>query len=116
MVSACPRWPASRQQLDQMMTILADEIVRWRRFTIVSRPDAEQDHLDREIAAVRRGDTAGGGGARRPAAGALGLDGGRARAQHLGLSAVMSFDHQGLVFNLLDTPGHEDFSEDTYAR
>jgi peptide chain release factor 3 len=29
---------------------------------------------------------------------------------------VMSFDHQGLVFNLLDTPGHEGFSEDTYAR
>jgi peptide chain release factor 3 len=26
----------------------------------------------------------------------------------------MTFEHQGLVFNLLDTPGHEDFSEDTY--
>ena len=26
----------------------------------------------------------------------------------------MSFEHRGLVFNLLDTPGHEDFSEDTY--
>ena len=29
-------------------------------------------------------------------------------------SSVMSFEHRGLVFNLLDTPGHEDFSEDTY--
>jgi translation elongation factor EF-1alpha len=29
-------------------------------------------------------------------------------------SAVMSFEHQGLAFNLLDTQGHEDFSEDTY--
>src|SRR5690348_15430107 len=29
-------------------------------------------------------------------------------------SAVMSFEHEGLAFNLLDTPGHEDFSEDTY--
>src|SRR3546814_4195383 len=29
-------------------------------------------------------------------------------------SSVMTFEHQGLVFNLLDTPGHEDFSEDTY--
>jgi peptide chain release factor 3 len=29
-------------------------------------------------------------------------------------SAVMSFEHQGLAFNLLDTPGHQDFSEDTY--
>ena len=26
----------------------------------------------------------------------------------------MSFEHGGLAFNLLDTPGHQDFSEDTY--
>jgi peptide chain release factor 3 len=26
----------------------------------------------------------------------------------------MSFEHEGLAFNLLDTPGHQDFSEDTY--
>jgi peptide chain release factor 3 len=25
-------------------------------------------------------------------------------------SAVMSFEHRGLAFNLLDTPGHQDFS------
>ena len=29
-------------------------------------------------------------------------------------SAVMTFEYGGAVFNLLDTPGHEDFSEDTY--
>src|SRR3982075_1090124 len=29
-------------------------------------------------------------------------------------SAVMTFEHDGRVFNLLDTPGHQDFSEDTY--
>jgi peptide subunit release factor RF-3 len=29
-------------------------------------------------------------------------------------SAVMSFEHEGLAFNLLDTPGQQDFSEDTY--
>jgi peptide chain release factor 3 len=29
-------------------------------------------------------------------------------------SAVMSFEHEGLAYNLLDTPGHQDFSEDTY--
>ena len=29
-------------------------------------------------------------------------------------SSVMTFEHQGLTFNLLDTPGHSDFSEDTY--
>jgi peptide chain release factor 3 len=29
-------------------------------------------------------------------------------------SSVMTFEHRGLTFNLLDTPGHSDFSEDTY--
>ncbi|MBW3578594.1 MAG: peptide chain release factor 3 [Actinobacteria bacterium] len=29
-------------------------------------------------------------------------------------SAVVRFDHRGVTFNLLDTPGHRDFSEDTY--
>jgi peptide chain release factor 3 len=29
-------------------------------------------------------------------------------------SAVMSFEHERLAFNLLDTPGHQDFSEDTF--
>ncbi len=29
-------------------------------------------------------------------------------------SAVMTFEFEDAVFNLLDTPGHEDFSEDTY--
>jgi peptide subunit release factor RF-3 len=30
-------------------------------------------------------------------------------------SAVMSFEHEGLAFNLLDTPSHQDFSEDIYC-
>lgn len=29
-------------------------------------------------------------------------------------SSVMQFEYKGCIFNLLDTPGHEDFSEDTY--
>ncbi len=31
-------------------------------------------------------------------------------------SAVMSFEHQGLAFNLLDTPGHQDFSPVGFQR
>jgi peptide chain release factor 3 len=30
------------------------------------------------------------------------------------VTSVMTFEYRGCVFNLLDTPGHEDFSEDTY--
>jgi peptide chain release factor 3 len=30
------------------------------------------------------------------------------------VTSVMTFEYQGLVYNLLDTPGHQDFSEDTY--
>src|SRR3954449_10702347 len=30
------------------------------------------------------------------------------------VTSVMTFEYKGCVFNLLDTPGHEDFSEDTY--
>ena len=30
------------------------------------------------------------------------------------VTSVMTFEYEGIVFNLLDTPGHEDFSEDTY--
>jgi len=30
------------------------------------------------------------------------------------VTSVMTFENRGCVFNLLDTPGHEDFSEDTY--
>jgi peptide subunit release factor RF-3 len=29
-------------------------------------------------------------------------------------STVLSFEYQGIQINLLDTPGHQDFSEDTY--
>ena len=29
-------------------------------------------------------------------------------------ASVMTFEYDGCMFNLLDTPGHEDFSEDTY--
>jgi peptide chain release factor 3 len=38
----------------------------------------------------------------------------RARAFRSRSASVMTFEYRQFVFNLLDTPGHEDFSEDTY--
>ena len=53
-------------------------------------------------------------GARRPAAHALRLARDRAGARHLGHLLGHDVRARGIVFNLLDTPGHADFSEDTY--
>jgi len=70
-------------------------------------------HADGEAAAVRRRDPDGGdrqgpqGGTPRD----LGLDGAREAARHLGHSSVMQFPYDDRIVNLLDTPGHEDFSE-----
>jgi small GTP-binding protein len=75
-----------------------------------------QDHADRKAAAARRRDPLGGRGqgARAGAAGAVGLDEDRAAARDLGHLLGDDLRAEGITFNLLDTPGHEDFSEDTY--
>src|SRR6516225_5563525 len=77
-------------------------------------PGCRQDHLDRAIAAVWRGNPIGGrgqGARRRARSDWTAIE--RERGTSVS-SAVMSFEHEGLAFNLLDTPGHQDFSEDTY--
>lgn len=87
-----------------------------RTFAIISHPDAGKTTLTEKLllfsgaihlaGAVRtRGDR------RRTRSDWMEIE--RARGISVS-SSVMSFEHQGLVFNLLDTPGHEDFSEDTY--
>jgi peptide chain release factor 3 len=89
---------------------------RRRTFAIISHPDAGKTTLTEHLLLM--------GGAIH-LAGEVKAKGDRRRArsdwmkieQERGISvttAVMTFEYQGLVFNLLDTPGHEDFSEDTY--
>jgi peptide chain release factor 3 len=98
------------------MTTLPDEIARRRTFAIISHPDAGKTTLTEKLllfggAIQLAGEVQG---ARRAAARPLRLDGDRARARHLGVVGGDDFEHDGLAFNLLDTPGHQDFSEDTY--
>ncbi|MSO72890.1 MAG: peptide chain release factor 3 [Rhodospirillaceae bacterium] len=98
------------------MTSLQEQIARRRTFAIISHPDAGKTTLTEKLLLF--------GGAIQ-LAGAVKAKGERRRArsdwmkveQERGISvtsAVMTYDYDGHTFNLLDTPGHEDFSEDTY--
>jgi peptide chain release factor 3 len=95
---------------------LEREVARRRTFAIISHPDAGKTTLTEKLLLF--------GGAIQ-LAGAVKARGEMRRARsdwmkverERGISvtsAVMSFEHDGTAFNLLDTPGHEDFSEDTY--
>lgn len=87
-----------------------------RTFAIISHPDAGKTTLTEKLLLF--------GGAIHMA-GEVKAKGNRRRAhsdwmkieQARGISvttSVMTFEYEGVTFNLLDTPGHEDFSDDTY--
>ena len=91
---------------------LAAEIARRRTFAIISHPDAGKTTLTEKLllyggAIVTAGQVA----ARRRARAATSdwMEVERERGISVS-SAVMTFEHDGLTFNLLDTPGHQDFS------
>ncbi|MBU0859198.1 MAG: peptide chain release factor 3 [Alphaproteobacteria bacterium] len=98
------------------MSSLKTEIEERRTFAIIAHPDAGKTTLTEKLLLF--------GGAIQMA-GMVKAKGDRRRArsdwmkveQERGISvssAVMTFDYEGKTYNLLDTPGHEDFSEDTY--
>jgi len=98
------------------MSELLDQLSRRRTFAIISHPDAGKTTLTEKLLLY--------GGAIQMA----GTVKGRKAARHAtsdwmelekqrGISvttSVMQFPYRDAVVNLLDTPGHEDFSEDTY--
>lgn len=95
---------------------LADEINRRRTFAIVSHPDAGKTTLTEKLLLF--------GGAIQ-IAGAVKSNKIKKTAtsdfmeieKQRGISvatSVMAFDYRGLKINILDTPGHKDFAEDTY--
>ena len=94
----------------------ADEINKRRTFAIISHPDAGKTTLTEKFLLY---------------GGAINLAGsvkGKATARHAvsdwmeiekerGISvtsSVLQFEYDGFCINILDTPGHQDFSEDTY--
>src|SRR6478609_2497912 len=87
-----------------------------RTFAIISHPDAGKTTLTEKLlltggAIHLAGEVKARGQARRARSDWMKIE------QQRGISvtsSVMTFERQGIVFNLLDTPGHEDFSEDTY--
>jgi len=87
-----------------------------RTFAIIAHPDAGKTTLTEKLllfgGAIRLAGQVKARGERR-----------RARSDWMDIeknrgisvtSSVMTFERGGITFNLLDTPGHEDFSEDTY--
>src|SRR5713226_5199065 len=98
------------------MDPLAAEIARRRTFAIISHPDAGKTTLTEKLllfggAIQLAGEVKARGERRRVRSDWMDIE--RERGISVS-SAVMTFEHEGLIFNLLDTPGHQDFSEDTY--
>ncbi|HYM01994.1 MAG TPA: peptide chain release factor 3 [Stellaceae bacterium] len=98
------------------MDSLAGEIAKRRTFAIISHPDAGKTTLTEKLllfggAIQQAGEVKARGERRRVRSDWMEVE--RERGISVS-SAVMTFEHDGLTFNLLDTPGHQDFSEDTY--
>jgi peptide chain release factor 3 len=87
-----------------------------RTFAIISHPDAGKTTLTEKLLLVGgaihlAGEVKARGQNRRARSDWMKIE------QQRGISvtsSVMTFERGGITFNLLDTPGHEDFSEDTY--
>jgi peptide chain release factor 3 len=95
---------------------LSAEVAKRRTFAIISHPDAGKTTLTEKLllfgGAIRLAGTVKG----RKAAKFATSDWMEIEKQR-GISvtsSVMQFDYQGKKVNILDTPGHQDFSEDTY--
>jgi peptide chain release factor 3 len=98
------------------MSSIQQEVSKRRTFAIISHPDAGKTTLTEKLllfgGAINMAGTVKGRKASRHATSDW-----MALEQQRGISvtsSVMQFPYRGCVVNLLDTPGHEDFSEDTY--
>ena len=98
-----------------LLSNLEAEIKRRRTFAIISHPDAGKTTLTEKFllyggAIAQAGEVKG---KRARAATSDWMEIERQRGISV-TSSVMQFQHDGYCVNILDTPGHQDFSEDTY--
>ena len=97
-------------------TPLRQEVARRRTFAIISHPDAGKTTLTEKLlmygGAIRSAGTVKGKKSQQFATSDW-MEVEKQRGISVA-SSVMQFEHDGCVINLLDTPGHQDFSEDTY--
>ncbi len=95
---------------------MREEVERRRTFAIISHPDAGKTTLTEKLLLYGGAiNTAGQVAARRRARSATSdwMELERERGISI-TSTVLQFPYHGFTLNLLDTPGHQDFGEDTY--
>ena len=98
------------------MAKLQEEINRRRTFAIISHPDAGKTTLTEKLllyggAIQLAGAVKGKAASRHAVSDWMELE--KQRGISI-TSSVMQFEYDGYCINILDTPGHQDFSEDTY--
>ena len=100
----------------KIMSQIAQEAARRRTFAIISHPDAGKTTLTEKLL-LFSGAILSAGTVKGKKSGKFATSDWMEIEKQRGISvasSVMQFDYRQHVVNLLDTPGHEDFSEDTY--
>ena len=110
------RAPLILSSADATVLSLDEEVDRRRNLAIISHPDAGKTTLTEKLllyggAIASAGAVKAKGEQRRATSDFMALE------QERGISissTVLSYEYAGKFVNILDTPGHQDFSEDTY--
>ena len=108
--------PGSSSTTSPELQALAEAVARRRNFAIISHPDAGKTTLTEKLllyggAIQQAGAVKAKGEQRKVTSDWMELE--KQRGISI-TSTVLQFDYAGNTINLLDTPGHQDFSEDTY--
>lgn len=98
------------------MSQLTDQIASRRTFAIISHPDAGKTTLTEKLllytgSIKTAGSVKGKSGAKHAVSDWMDIEKERGISVS---SSVLQFNYEGSCVNILDTPGHQDFSEDTY--